>query len=292
MNKLTSLLIAGVSIAMGSFVAMPAQALAYIVDNPRPGKCTLIENDIVKKKCNAFKLSRVRDEAIDLNAFRFEFLFNDLNIKYIAVINENAKTVTTNDGRTFTVYPILLQTLEPKGSEAKITGVEGVCGTTPNYSHVMCQVSGSSYRSSYLYIGNPVSVQQNTENSQNSSSKSNQYVFNTNSHVDTGISVNRGDKINIQASGRIAFGLFVGSGGPKGILINPDYNYFVDILHGQLMGRIRKFGARDLDGWFPIGEGGEFVAQSQGVLEFAVNDNRPGDNSGSFRIELTIEPAK
>ena len=50
MNKLTSLLIAGVSIAMGSFVAMPAQALAYIVDNPRPGKCTLIENDIVKKE--------------------------------------------------------------------------------------------------------------------------------------------------------------------------------------------------------------------------------------------------
>lgn len=119
-----------------------------------------------------------------------------------------------------------------------------------------------------------------------------QYVFNTNSHINTGISVNPGDKIRVQASGRIRFGFIAGSGGPKGILFNPDYNYFVDLLHGQLMGRIRQFGAQDLDGWFAIGEGREFVARSQGVLEFAVNDNKSGDNSGKFRIEVTIVPAK
>jgi len=127
---------------------------------------------------------------------------------------------------------------------------------------------------------------------QSGTSSSNQYVFNTNSHVSTGISVNPGDKIRVKASGRIRFGYFAGSGGPKGIIISPAYNYFTDVPHGQLIGRIKQFGAEDLDGWSSIGEGREFTVRSQGVLEFAVNDNRPGDNSGSFRVEVTIEPAK
>jgi len=130
------------------------------------------------------------------------------------------------------------------------------------------------------------------KSSQASAVTGKQYVVNTNSHVNTGISVNAGDKIKVEASGRIRFGYFVGSGGPKGIFISPEYNYFVDIPHGQLMGRVRQFGAQELDGWFPIGEGREFVARSQGVLEFAVNDNRPGDNAGRFRIEVAIIPAK
>lgn len=116
-----------------------------------------------------------------------------------------------------------------------------------------------------------------------------QYVFQTNSHIDTGVTVNPGDKLTIAASGRVRFGFFAGSGGPKGILFNPDYNYFLTMLHGQLMGRVRQFGAEDLDGWFPVGEGGVFVVKKQGVLEFAVNDNRAGDNSGSFQIAVTIE---
>lgn len=49
------------------------------------------------------------------------------------------------------------------------------------------------------------------------------YVFQTNSYVDTGMAVNPGDRINIQASGRVRFGVFAGSGGPKGIAFNPDY---------------------------------------------------------------------
>ena len=116
-----------------------------------------------------------------------------------------------------------------------------------------------------------------------------QYVFQTNSHIDTGVTVNPGDKLTIAASGRVRFGFFAGSGGPNGILFNPDYNYFLTMPHGQLMGRVRQFGAQDLDGWFAVGEGGVFVIKKQGVLEFAVNDNRSGDNSGNFRIEVTIE---
>jgi hypothetical protein len=127
---------------------------------------------------------------------------------------------------------------------------------------------------------------------QSGTSISNQYVFNTNSYINTNLSVNPGDKIRVEASGRVRFGAFVGAGGPRGIIISPQYNYFTDVPHGQLIGRIKQPGAEDLEGWFPIAEGREFVVRSSGVLEFAVNDNRPGDNSGSFRIQVTIEPAK
>lgn len=152
--------------------------------------------------------------------------------------------------------------------------------------------SGNDFTINYEPGGNPISVQQNTESPQNSAANGKQYVFQTNSHVDTGISVNPGDKIRVEASGRIRFGVFAGAGGPKGIIFSPEYNYFVDIPHGQLMGRVRQFGAQELDGWVPIGEGREFVARSQGVLEFAVNDNKPEDNAGRFRVEVTIDPAK
>lgn len=127
---------------------------------------------------------------------------------------------------------------------------------------------------------------------QSGTSTSKQYVFNTNSYVNTNLSVNPGDKIRVEASGRVRFGSFVGSGGPRGIMISPQYNYFTDVPHGQLIGRSKQSGTEDLEGWFPIAEGREFVARSPGVLEFAVNDNRPRDNSGSFRIQVTIEPAK
>jgi len=53
-----------------------------------------------------------------------------------------------------------------------------------------------------------------------------------------------------------------------------------------------QLGMQDLNGWFPIGEGREFVVKAPGVLEFAVNDNQPGDNVGGFRIEVTIDPAR
>jgi hypothetical protein len=118
------------------------------------------------------------------------------------------------------------------------------------------------------------------------------YVFRTNSHVNTGISVNAGDKITVRASGRVRFGMFAGAGGPRGIMLSPSYNYFTDILHGQLIGRVREFGMDDLDGWLAIGEGREFTVKKAGTLEFAVNDNRPGDNAGAFRVEVTVNAGK
>lgn len=290
MNKLASLLITSASIFLGVVsVTLPEKASSQvIVDDPRAAKCNLIKNERLQKKCNAFKLIKARDEKLGIDGFRIEFSFDDLRVTYIAVINKNATSAEIN-GKTFVFYPIILQTFEQRGLKPKNSKPEGLCGIASDYSGVICQLSDNS---AYAYTGNPIRAQQNTETPQGRADNSRRYTVQTNSHIDTGISVNPGDKIKVQATGRIRFGFIAGSGGPRGILFNPDYNYFVDIPHGQLIGRVRQFGAGEFDGWFPIGEGREFVARSQGVLEFAVNDNKPGDNGGRFRIEVTITPAK
>jgi hypothetical protein len=116
-------------------------------------------------------------------------------------------------------------------------------------------------------------------------------IFKTNSSVDTDIPVNRGDRIQFKATGTVLFGIFAGSGSPNGILLpSLEYNYFIDLLHGQLMGRIRQSGMQDLDGWFPIGKGRELVVLAPGVLELAVNDNQTSDNFGKFTIQVKIDP--
>jgi hypothetical protein len=55
------------------------------------------------------------------------------------------------------------------------------------------------------------------------------------------------------------------------------------------MGRVRTFGMAEMAGWFPVGQGREFVVQNQGTLEFAVNDSRPQDNAGQFQIDVVID---
>ncbi len=121
-------------------------------------------------------------------------------------------------------------------------------------------------------------------------------VFQTNSYITTGISVTSSDRIKIEASGSVRFGMLAGLGTPNGIIINPVYNYFPDVPHGFLMARFRQPGMGDLDGWYPIGVGWDQLREvklpSQGILEFLVNDNQPGNNLGAFRIEVTIDSSK
>lgn len=122
---------------------------------------------------------------------------------------------------------------------------------------------------------------------------SDDYVFGVNGPVNTGIPIRRGDTIKLKASGTVKFGYWLaGSGDPEGIPFNPDYNYFNDVLHGSLLGRVRAPGPNTWEGWFYIGRGREIVAQAPGVLEFEVNDNRPEDNEGKFCVEVTIVPAR
>ncbi len=140
----------------------------------------------------------------------------------------------------------------------------------------------------------PQAVAQDSKptNQTSASDRQKTYVFQTNSYINTGMAVSPGDRINIQASGRVRFGFVAGAGSAKGIAFNPEYNLFLHMAHGQLMARIRQPGMRALDGWMAIGEGGELIAKAPGVLEFAVNDSQPGDNVGNFQIEVTVDPAR
>lgn len=292
MHKFPASLVAATSIFVSSVAATTAHA-SVIVNNANPAGCSLIEDELPQAFCNTFTLSKISDEALGLDGFRFIFSFDDVQVTYVAVINDNAQT-TEISGKPFTFYPVILKTLERPGSEPETSGESAsVCGIASDYSGAVCQTEDSSY----LYAGDPISPPQNSALSQISesagaTSNRQQYTFNTNSHVNTGISVNPGDVVTIQASGTVQFGFFAGSGGPEGIFFNPDYNYFFNLLHGQLMGRVRRFGALEFDDWFPVGESAEIVVQTPGVLEFAVNDNQPGNNAGSFQIDVTVESSQ
>lgn len=290
MNKRDSLLITSVFILLSIFyVVLPEKASSQVVvDDAKASNCNLIKNERLQKSCRGFKLIRARDEKIRVNGFRIEFLFDDEKVTFIAIINNNITKREIN-GKTFTFYPLILQTVEQRGLEPKSFKPEGICGISVDNSGVICQLADDS---AYIYRGKPVSVQQNTQVRPERVVNSKKYTFQTNSYTSTGISVNPGDKIKVQASGIIRFGLFTGSGRPRGIAFNPEYNYFIDMAHGQLMGRVKQSGMRELDGWFPIGEAREFVVRTPGVLEFAVNDNKPGDNVGNFKIEVTIDSTR
>lgn len=110
-----------------------------------------------------------------------------------------------------------------------------------------------------------------------------------NSYVNTGIKVKCGDIVTIRASGTVRFGDFAGSGGPEGILFNTDYNYFPDLLHGCLIGRLSR---PSNDGWGYIGSGYTGTAEQMGVLELDVNDRDPANNRGAFRVEITVRRAR
>ncbi|AYQ33976.1 hypothetical protein DTQ70_18250 [Runella sp. SP2] len=125
------------------------------------------------------------------------------------------------------------------------------------------------------------------------SEDSNDYLYRVNSYVNTEISVKKGDRISISASGTVKFGFWLaGSGGPEGISFNPAYNYFTDLLHGCLIGRIKTLNSGTRDDWFYIGIGRDIIAAKSGTLEFEVNDNQPQDNDGKFCVEVVINSMK
>ena len=110
-----------------------------------------------------------------------------------------------------------------------------------------------------------------------------------NGYVNTRIQVRCGDTVGIRASGYVTFGAFAGRGGPEGIAFNNEYNYFKDMLHGCLIGRVSR---ADNGGWRYVGRGGQIVAEEAGVLEFDVNDNDPGNNVDAFTVVVVVRRAR
>ncbi len=96
------------------------------------------------------------------------------------------------------------------------------------------------------------------------------------------ITVKKGTKVNVIATGLIKLGTFAGSGSANGIIGYDDYSKIKGFRHGSLLGKI---GNGD---WFLIGENKSFIPDRDGILSFMVNDRDPSNNSGSFIVEYAI----
>lgn len=103
------------------------------------------------------------------------------------------------------------------------------------------------------------------------------------------IDVKPGDRLEIIASGTITVGQFLGNvtprGREKGLLGLPidEYDIAPQYPHGALMYRVAPS-----QSWVLCGDGCEIKATKAGnmTIEFIINDNNTGDNSGNFDVTL------
>jgi len=115
------------------------------------------------------------------------------------------------------------------------------------------------------------------------------YVVGVNHHVDTDITVHKGDVVTLKASGTVTLGFFAGDAGPEGIDFNPAYSYFPDSPHGCLIGRVRTATDDDeADPWAYVGAGDTWNIKDDGYLQFNLNDNDPDNNVGEIRVEIRV----
>ena len=98
----------------------------------------------------------------------------------------------------------------------------------------------------------------------------------------TTISVKKGDKIYLHASGYVTTGTWSGASGPNGKVYTPLWNIEPGLNYGALM---LKIGNGD---YMATGTDTMIIAPNGGTLGFAVNDKDPTDNSGSFTVICSI----
>jgi hypothetical protein len=103
-------------------------------------------------------------------------------------------------------------------------------------------------------------------------------------YLTTDVSVRKGDRVHLAASGAVTLGLFTGKSGPDGIdgfdLYKKDRRFKL----GALIGRI---GDGD---WFPVGSSTTVTAAESGFLSLRINDADPDNNDGAFDVDYSIDP--
>jgi len=113
-----------------------------------------------------------------------------------------------------------------------------------------------------------------------------------NTFIRTNIHVKSGDLIKIFATGNIKVGPWVGHSDPDGRssgFAGADlsfYNIVQTLNHAALLYRFSGEGASD---WKFAGKQMEFYAQQNGFLEFQVNDNDQGNNSGAYELKVIVQ---
>lgn len=105
------------------------------------------------------------------------------------------------------------------------------------------------------------------------------------SWIDTGIQIRQGQTVILSATGSVrpssASDVSAGPDGTTAVQNWQDYYCFnPDFPHEAIIIRI---GGGDI---LLIGSGEQFEAQTAGTLELGVNDTDPGNNVGSFEVEI------
>lgn len=238
MKSLISPFLSSACALIACLVSQPVQATPLLTKDSNPQICKWIQNDTVTDRCGAFELTRLRyEEGSSIVILAAKFSFNGYDVTLL--LNDNPST-TVNDPNAGKLHfhGVVVGTIEgPNISSKTIPGEGATCGISESSETVVCKTSNFSL----LYIG------KSNQSQQNSTSDQQGRIFKTKSYVDTGISLKPGDRITVNVSGTINFGLFTGSSGPEGIWSNTNYNYFTDLPHGHLLGRIYRPGMGEFE---------------------------------------------
>jgi len=133
----------------------------------------------------------------------------------------------------------------------------------------------------------------NTNNSSSSSANPSFFQINvrvradnaSNGWTNSGLVVRRGQRLRINASGRVSLGSNRFST-PDGLPSVPDRD---KLLRNQPTGGLIAVIGDDNDDFIFIGHGHEFVAQRDGVLFLGVNEGNLSDNTGAFDVVIEAE---
>lgn len=101
------------------------------------------------------------------------------------------------------------------------------------------------------------------------------------------LTVRRGDRIHLSASGRVKISASKESG-PEGIDLEDKNKLILDHPTGGLIAVIGD----DNDDFIYVGRENEFVAKRDGKLFLSVNEGDLTDNNGTFNVRVKVDPAK
>ncbi|MBL8149606.1 MAG: hypothetical protein JNN15_06730 [Blastocatellia bacterium] len=101
------------------------------------------------------------------------------------------------------------------------------------------------------------------------------------------ISVKRGDKIQLNATGKVKLSSSKESG-PDGISLDDKNKLILDKPTGSLIAVIGD----ENDDFIYIGNQKEFIAARDGKLFLSINEGDISDNEGAFTVRVRVEPSK
>jgi len=109
-------------------------------------------------------------------------------------------------------------------------------------------------------------------------------------YLKTDLCVSAGQTLNVESTGTVRVGEFVGVVGPEGTLVGfmgfalgTTYNLVGQYPHAVVMCRIEGELA-----WRMCGTSTQFTAANNGCLELQINDNDVTDNSGRFTVKVSV----